>query len=105
MKRYYDYEHDQIVHEEELRKEYDGLTDNIDNLTFDQWLINCQTSEGGTLQLISGYDSGWLDVYTCEVKSVEDMYAIYRKQNEYNDFMDWLIDCVTAECPSYRRVI
>ena len=117
MKRYYDYEHDQIVHEEELRKEYEEM-DNQDNVTFEQYIENCQAHNGGTLMFVQGMDkngnltdnnvpaTGWLQRDLAFILTREQMYEVYTevlKIAEYDSFMSFLDEVVSDG--TYRRVI
>ena len=106
MKRYYDYEHDQIVHEDELRKEYEEM-DNPDNVTFEQYIENCLFYNDGTLLLMHGAETGWLVTVTGYVCNREEMYQVYRhyndRSNDIENFMDFLDEVVSDG--TYRRVI
>ena len=107
MNRYYDYEHDQIIHEDELRKEYEAM-DNQDNVTFEQYIDNCQTYNGGTLSETSGAETGWMDKETAIIYTQEQMYKQYTRildlTDQYDNFMDFLAS-VTDVNGLFRRVI
>ena len=121
MKRYYDYEHDRIVHEDELIKEYESMNpDDTSATTAHEYIENCQASNGGTLLIINGQDengyltehdipeTGWLNRDTACILTQEQMYDIYLNMiglpHQYDSFMDFLAD-VTDINGLFRRVI
>ena len=54
MRKFYDSEHDEVVTICQLEKEYNELklTGGTDSETFGQYIMNCQTYNGGTLEEI-----------------------------------------------------
>jgi hypothetical protein len=56
MYDYYDIESGEIVTMVELKAEFDNLQTNepwnVENMTFDEYLENCLTANGGTLEKI-----------------------------------------------------
>jgi hypothetical protein len=53
MNRYYDYEHDMIIYEDELIKEYNSMDKDATSASNAQeYIYNCLTMNGGTLEEI-----------------------------------------------------
>ena len=121
MKRYYDYEHDQIVHEDELRKEYEAMDkEETSASNAQEYIDNCQDYHGGMLSLITGMtdvgnideqnipDTGWLNRDLAVILTQEQMYSIYIAQDDltdqYDSFADFLAS-VTDVNGLFRRVI
>ena len=109
MKRYYDYEHDRIVHENELIAEFSAMSEDATSATTAQeYIENCQSDNGGTLIEMSGADTGWMDTVTGIVYTQEQMHQQYTRildlTDQYDNFADFLAEVTDINGP-FRRVI
>lgn len=53
MRRWFDIERDEVVTEEQLRAEYEEIKDEVE-VDFEDYIWNCMTHQGGTLETIKG---------------------------------------------------